>query len=840
MDDINSSLNYIDKLLQWENGTISLEGEEKTSKKRCRSSSLYIISTSLYGVAKISIPDGWKVSWRSYATRGAFLATSGWFTKELIIERPSTYTRYMFVVAKTNDTNITYTDVPELHLTYYKLDRGHAEYAKFADSKSIGESLESIYTCFSEFVNDETGVLEWQQNTIATNGTATGATNRICTSYLAVKNGFKMTLPDGLLANVYYYELTQAGTCVGRYYEKSKEKELFVYPIYPICRVVVQRNDDSDISTSVGDSIGFTRYYVDESIHKLVKTTYDNDTNFFNFLKNSATSAISPAWINGTILIATGENSDSSHYIRSKGFESYAPRSIVVIDIPEGLAGSVRVFSDNDPNTPENNYVGYFPDEAVTDRIIFTPNPNYYYRYILRTEPNNGITNQNELLDDFKIYVIPSLRGTNNAIYYDITTTTSLLGNVTIRAAKTINFTDGTPPYIDWYLLQTPNGNFYKSKDLKIKQYLFSFTPPSGNLADWSCGIDGNNNIFFIKDAAGYSGEGLDDTVRNQNPVYYLYSEGYIESHELDFGENFKPCGWLENCGWLVLPNGDICFTEYTRPSVATTNVWHVDSTDVTNPSNWTRTYTHAIVNPDDNDSLGMKHIHFVIQDFYTGILYFGTGDSYDSSYVYHSTDGGLTWTLTYGPDKKRCRLLNMVFTEDKIYFASDSYQSQYRGFFIAERDSTTGVVDIENAIEVSLAAINYQACYGCVYLKEIQLIAILDRNDSRSNKPLYLKGYDITNGQIKSIATIPLAGSDTGYTGFRGKFVNWYPDDNSILFGFNPATAGGTKDTNMFGVLGNQGGWSGNGSTRINNLRIYVYRDSEDNFSVKYDTVYC
>lgn len=420
---------------------------------------------------------------------------------------------------------------------------------------------------------------------------------------------------------------------------------------------------------------------------------------------------------------------------------------------------------------------------------------------------------------------------------FDVSAKNNLLGNITIRAAKTINFSDGTPPHIDWYLIHDIDNNFYMTRDFVSKKFLFKFVPPIGSVANWSCGIDGDNNIFFLRDAASYidsEGPRLDDAKRT-NPVYFLASEGYSVMHTLDFGAALKPAGWLENVGWCVLPNNDIILCEYTRGTLATCNVWHVDGTDTTDASNWTYTWSHAIIDTTDTDAQGMKHCHCVQYDFYTGICYFSTGDSDTGSYIYHSLDNGLTWTLTYGPNKLRCRQLNFIFTPDKVYWASDSYTADDHDFFIAERDSN-GVIDVANATGIPLGRVNKQACYGCVYLADLGLIVMMDRNDGGSPS-LTLRAYDIDAGEIVTLGIIP-ATDETASSGFRTKFVEWYPTGNSIKVGFNAKSGALGPDTNTMAILGNQGGASGNGSTRINNLLMYVYKHGTS-YGLRFDTAY-
>ena len=411
------------------------------------------------------------------------------------------------------------------------------------------------------------------------------------------------------------------------------------------------------------------------------------------------------------------------------------------------------------------------------------------------------------------------------------TPSSSMLGNATIRAAKTINFADGTPPVIDWYLVQTLDSKFYRTKDFVSKEYLFTTrnSGMAGYVSDWSCAILPNNDVLFVADAAGLSTStyGRLKDENRINPIVFLASENYAQAHVIDFGSSLKPCGWLNNVGFCTLPNGDFVFAEYTRGTVKTANVWLV-SGDVSDPSNWSVTWSVNIIDTMDSTTPGTKHCHEVMYDFFTGILYFGTGDSETGSNNYYSTDGGETWTLLYGEDKNRCRRLNFIFTEDYVYWASDSWQAEDHHFFIGQRDNN-GIVDVENATEVSLTSGNGQACYGVVYLKEQNLIIMMDRIDDPVTNKLNWYCYDLTTGTVEKIGEIGSATGTLSYLGFRCRFMDFYPTGNAILTGFSPRTTSSNEDTNRNKLCGNQGGASGDGSTRINNLLLYVYKNGTD-----------
>lgn len=541
-------------------------------------------------------------------------------------------------------------------------------------------------------------------------------------------------------------------------------------------------------------------------------------------------------FIQGSINYETGMNATDSTRVRSAGYMQFRSTPIVKVTVKPGYKVAGRMYTGNPIAPPEeirDAYAGYLPTgesaRFVTGEWYFVPNDEYYYRFVLAYEDDSAITPQDVENEDALIIEYYTLKESQ-----DEEAISTLLGNVSIRAAKVYNFSDGTPPVVGWYLLQDIENNFYKSMDLKTMSYLFTFEAPTSTVSNWSCGIDAYDNVIFVKDAAGYPSDGtrLDDTKR-ENPVYFLASEQYQTVRELDFGESFRPAGWLMNVGWCLLPNKDIVFCEYTRGTLATCNVWHI-SGNIADPANWHKVWSHPIVDSTGPTEPEMKHCHCVQYDFYTGICYFSTGDGSNGSFIYHSFDNGATWELTYGPNRDRCRQLSFAFTKDYVYWASDSYEQADKHFFIAQRDQD-GVIDVENAQSIELTAYNSQACYGCVYMQALDLILMMDRVDNASTLPLILKAYDLSASEVVTVATINPIGES--HPGFRSKYIEWYPTGNCVPIGFNPRTGGVTYDTNANALCGSVG-VTGNGSERVNNLLMHVYRLPNGEIRTRFGTI--
>lgn len=440
--------------------------------------------------------------------------------------------------------------------------------------------------------------------------------------------------------------------------------------------------------------------------------------------------------------------------------------------------------------------------------IIYTAEAECYIAITVRVDPSYSIS-----IDSKPIYEVV------NNIY----NTSSNTGNVTIVAAKEHHYIDGTPPIIEWYLLKDPNTDrFYISKDLVSKQYLFTFT----NSSMYSFGILLNGDIIAVRLASTLPLTSSD--ANRQNPYVIKASENWRVIHELDFGSRIKPCGWLENCGFLALQNGECIFTEYTRISVETCNVWKI-SGDVLDISNWEIKKTFTLSGEAD---AGLKHLHAVQQDHYNGILYISTGD-YEASSIYASTDNGETYFAVLENNETKCRSLAMTFSENYVCWGNDSVQH----VFVRCGRLSNGLIDIENADIVNIPKTEGGALafYGQSYIREIDSVLLLDRQDGGGTAdeiPLYI--VNISTLEYKCIGKIRSVGSRVVGLGFRTLFTEWYPTNGIIHFGFG--FDGNTK--NIIAACGNQEALENSGRETVNNLilRVALYSQSP---TISFDTVW-
>lgn len=71
------------------------------------------------------------------------------------------------------------------------------------------------------------------------------------------------------------------------------------------------------------------------------------------------------------------------------------------------------------------------------------------------------------------------------------------------------------------------------------------------------------------------------------------------------------------------------------------------------------------------------RHIHFLVEDPYSDLIFMGTGDIDDQSAIYFSDDLGITFKRL-GGGNQRWRSLSMIFTKEYIFWNMDSAKPQY------------------------------------------------------------------------------------------------------------------------------------------------------------------
>lgn len=394
----------------------------------------------------------------------------------------------------------------------------------------------------------------------------------------------------------------------------------------------------------------------------------------------------------------------------------------------------------------------------------------------------------------------------------EIANTTS---NWTVVCAKETNYADGTPPTVDWYLVEDTEWRFYITSDFASGMYAFTFPVVPFR---YKFAVLPNNDIIAVY-RSEYESRGGSDSANRNNPYVFLASEGWKTPHLVDFGNSLKPSGWLENCGFCPMPNGDAMFAEYTRPSVETTNCWKI-SGDPTDPTNWVVKKSFTL---SGSSQAGMKHCHTVTFDFYTGVYYLCTGDDDTGAQVWYSRDNGEAWTIAREPSEMYCRVLNMIFTPEYIYWASDSSDSDKHYLFRCGRNDS-GVIDYSTVETLANLYQSGAATYGIVYLEELNALAIMDKCDGNRVSMLF-RIYDIVTGTLQTLTTLTSANGTAQQIGFRTEYTEFRPNGNYTICGFGKTLSLATYRNlmKMLGNAGNPNGWDEN----VNNLRIEFWKDS-------------
>lgn len=371
---------------------------------------------------------------------------------------------------------------------------------------------------------------------------------------------------------------------------------------------------------------------------------------------------------------------------------------------------------------------------------------------------------------------------------------------------------------------------YYLSDDLeRPSRQIFAFDRALAgfNSGMYSAVVLPNDDVLFVyRTELGSSSttEPTDDVRRN--PIIYEAANGY-QPRVIDFGDNIKPSGWLQNVGVVYDYDDNALFiAEYTRANLPTARCWRVDQ-PVTDPSNWHITLEHEIIHPYGK---GFKHFHTAQSDPYGNAFYYTSGDDDTSSGIWASTDGGQTFSQLGTFNRRQWRMLNMVFTPEYIYWASDDWAdtSPNHALWRARRDSA-GVLDPNSLVELYnfrnldkslIVDVNRYlrlATYSTVYLQKYNALMMLDRDDDGVHSGIQLRVYDIDTDSMYIAATVTPTRSNSLW-GFRCEAVELYPTGNEVVISF------GRNYENRINVLGNAGGGVLN---QVNTMRIRLIKDA-------------
>lgn len=293
---------------------------------------------------------------------------------------------------------------------------------------------------------------------------------------------------------------------------------------------------------------------------------------------------------------------------------------------------------------------------------------------------------------------------------------------------------------------------------------------------------------------------------QRQNPIIYPAGD-YENPVVVDFGEDLKPYGYLSSTS-IVHMKDCFIFGEYTAHSLEHEQnndpriIWKVTK-PYTNKDNWQIKhsfkhvfYSSPVSDQPDNE---IGHIHTVVRDPYSDAIYCSTGDIDRHCRVWESIDNGDTW-YEVASDGQKWRALGMIFTEDKVYWGTDSHYTQHM-LMVSDRDTETGRPDFTTLTEI--CTLDYkvgdykyegtQPTYVNCLLREPYGLLFFDRAEPRTDYKIDIVFFSLEDYKLYKIGTFDrhtdTANEPDGRFGFSTLVAtNYQPNDETgiILGGSN------------------------------------------------------
>ena len=762
---------------------------------RCRSDFISVDN----GEVILVKANGQKYNIFTYSTDGTFLSaysTLATEDKEIEIDKSC---KLRFAVGKIDDSDI-YPE--EINLSVIQKKNGVKSSKHVLTDWEIGN------------LNLNSG-----EETASTTGSRYRTSN-----YIDVQpNEVLLIEPNGYRYNIYVFD--NDGAFIKAESTWKTNEECIVYKKNVKLRLTLSKEDDAQINENDITTAFYTLSF-DEFNLKILNEKVENVIDVVGYRKNIYTEVFDEGWEVGNLGLTSGEETTATSRGRTKQtIDLIYGESLRII--PNGYRYNVYVFDEYGKFISSNS-------EWSTEETTLSYNNNVRIRLTTSKEDGSDIVPV-----DIPIVCIKTSIEEKEGLLQEVEKApkivpfSSNVGNCSIVCAKVHQYASKCPPMTEYYLLEEAGTNkYYFSKDLKSKYYAFHFD--DGH--KYSFGIMQNGDVVVIKNAVSLAGSVNDQKDDNYrvNPIVLLASEKWQIRHTVDFGERIvKPCGWLMNCGFAVMPDGTTVFSEYTRPIVATANIWKIEG-DVLNADNWKITKSFNI---DAVKNVGFKHIHSVQYDYFTGITYSMTGDTDAGAKVLYSRDYGDTWTLLKENSEKYCRVLNYVFTDEYVYWSSDASASNYHYLFRIKRNEE-GLLDFDTVEDwIHLGDVT-SATYGTILLEELNILVILDRQDAETDNVL-LRVVDVSTGERLTVAEFHTPNNLQKMIGFRTRYTEWNPIGNIIRVGF-ALKAQTSYDTcvNYFDLFDNQGVDDSDGTENINNLELEFIKKG-DSYKIIPRTIY-
>ena len=290
---------------------------------------------------------------------------------------------------------------------------------------------------------------------------------------------------------------------------------------------------------------------------------------------------------------------------------------------------------------------------------------------------------------------------------------------------------------------------------------------------------------------------------QRQNPIIYPAGD-YENPVIVDFGDNLKPYGYLSSTS-IVHMKDCFIFGEYTSHSLEAEQnndpriIWKVTK-PYTNKDNWQikhsfkHVYYESPVSDEPDNEIG--HIHTIVRDPYSGAIYCSTGDIDRHCRVWESIDDGDTW-YEVACDGQKWRALGMIFTEDKVYWGTDSHYNNHM-LMVSDRNPETGRPDFNTLTEVckldykvgNSAYEGTQPTYISCLLREPYGLLFFDRAEPRTDYKIDVVFYSLEDYKLYKLGTFnrntDTATEPDGRFGFSTLVAtNYQPnDENGIILG--------------------------------------------------------
>lgn len=408
-------------------------------------------------------------------------------------------------------------------------------------------------------------------------------------------------------------------------------------------------------------------------------------------------------------------------------------------------------------------------------------------------------------------------------------------GGMSLKAFKELHYTDGTQMSFTTCLWIDTENVFYMSdnaRSTKQKVFKWDVSLTEYDPEMYSAAILKDGSVLFVFRTQFFNETSEPSDSYRKNPIIYTRNSGKYVGQVIDFGNSLKPTNWLQNVGFCELYEENcIIFAEYTRGNELTARVWRI-TYPVTDPTNWDVVLYHEIPTPWQS---GFKHFHTVQQDPYTGIIYVTSGDNDVGTGIWYSTDGGLTFTQLDEYDDKKYRMLNMVFRNDYIYWATDDWAPNHVIWRVA-RDNN-GLIDPETLTVLltfpNESASQYIATYATVYIPSYNALLILNRidtnNSSLSTTSIPVLVYDFNDSTLYIAGTISRAKTEHSQIGFRTETITFTTRDNKVVCSFS------TNYPNHNKMLGNADGETR--ATQVNTIEMTLHKLS-NGYSINYDVI--